>query len=276
MDRKAYDREVGNDSLLILRKLFKSFYFLFPFLCITVVWELLVYIGVFSASLIPSPSKITLALFEKTVPHPILLTHLWKSLYRVLLGFGLGAFLGISVGILMGIREIFYKAFFPILSFLISIPTLAWVPLLLVTFGIGDETVILAIFLGSFFPIVYNTVNGIRGVKKQQIWASRTMGANNVIVFFDVLLPGSMVSMIAGLRLAIGYSWRALVGAEMLAAGISWGVGHMVYAARAFNDVQTMFVGLVIIAIGGFLMDHVIMDPLERKTIEKWGMVKER
>ena len=267
---------MGNGSILIRHKLIKSLYFLFPFLCITVIWEFLVYFGVFSASFIPSPSKIALALFEKTVPEPVLLVHLWQSLYRILLGFGLGAFLGISVGILMGVEEIFYKAFFPILNFLIPVPTLAWVPLLLVTFGIGDETVILAIFLGSFFPIVYNTMNGIRGVKKQQIWASRSMGADNVTVFFDVLLPGSMVSMIAGLRLAIGYSWRALVGAEMLAAGVSWGVGHMIYAARAFNDVQTMFAGLVIIAIGGLLMDRLIMDPLERRTIERWGMVKAR
>lgn len=276
MDRKAYSREVGDDSILIRRKLVKSLSFLFPFLCITIIWELLAYLGVLSESLIPSPSRIAMAMFKKSVPEPILLTHLWRSFYRVLLGFGLGTFLGISLGILMGIEEIFYKAFFPIISFLISIPTLAWVPLLLIFFGIGDETVILAIFLGSFFPIVYNTVNGIRGVKKQQIWASRIMGANKVTVFFDVLLPGSMVSMVAGLRLAIGYSWRALVGAEMLAAGVSWGIGHMIYAARAFTDVLTMFVGLVIIAIGGFLMDHLIMGPLERKTIEKWGMVKEK
>ena len=232
--------------------------------------------GVLNASLIPSPSQILLALFEKTFPEPILPTHLWQSLCRVVLGFGLGAFLGISVGILMGVENLFYKAFFPILSFLIPVPTLAWVPLLLVTFGIGDETVILAIFLGSFFPIVYNTMNGIRGVEKQQVWMAQSMGADKVTVFFDVLLPGSMVSMVAGLRLAIGYSWRALVGAEMLAAGIEWGIGDMIYKARFVNDVQTMFVGLLIIAIGGLLMDRLIMSPLEKWTIEKWGMVKER
>lgn len=89
-------------------------------------------------------------------------------------------------------------------------------------------------------------------------------------------MPGSLVSIITGLRLAIGYSWRALVGAEMIAVGISFGIGQMIYAARAFNDAEAMFAGLVIIAIGGFLLDRLIMNPIEKKTVEKWGMVKER
>ena len=176
----------------------------------------------------------------------------------------------------MGISKFLHRVFSSILSLFISVPTLAWVPLLLVTLGPGEETVIIAIFLGSFFPIVYNTLNGIRSVDKHHVWASQIMGADKATVFFEVLLPGSLVSIITGLRLAIGYSWRALVGAEMLAAGISAGVGQMIYAARAFNDVEAMFAGLVIIAIGGLLLDRLLMDPIERKTVEKWGMVKER
>lgn len=267
---------MGHDQILIRRKLTSTFYFLLPFFCVFVIWELLVYLGIVRAKLIPSPSGIFLSLFEGIVLEHVLLTHLWQSLIRILLGFGLGTFLGTSLGILMGVEELIHKAFYPILSFLIPVPTLAWVPLLLIIFGIGDETVILAIFLGSFFPIVYNTMNGIRTIEKKEIWAAQSMGANRVTLFFDILIPGSMVSIITGLRLAIGYSWRALVGAEMLAAGISWGIGNMIYTARAFNDIQTMFVGLVVIAVGGFLMDRIIMDPLEKRTIEKWGMSKER
>lgn len=232
--------------------------------------------GIVSPSLVPSPLQICLKLYQLTTPKPILLNSLYESLLRLVLGYGLGALIGISVGILMGISKLFYRTFSPILSLLISIPTLAWVPLLLVTLGTGDETIVITIFLGGFFPVVYNTMNGIRGIEKQLVWASRIMGANKITVFFDVFLPGSLVSIITGLRLAIGYSWRALVGAEMLAAGISWGVGHLIYAARAFSDIEAMFAGLVIIAIGGLLMDRLIMDPIERRTVEKWGMVKER
>ena len=101
------------------------------------------------------------------------------------------------------------------------------------------------------------------------------MGADRKIIFLEVLLPGASVSIITGLRLAVGYSWRALVGAEMLAS-ISGGIGRMIYAARAFNDVNTMFTGLIIIAVGGLLIDHLVLGWLEKKTIEKWGMVKKR
>lgn len=257
-------------------KAIRVFHFLLPFLSIAVLWELIVDFGVVSPSLVPSPLQICLKLYRLTTPKPILLNILFESLLRLVLGYGLGASIGISVGILMGISKLFHRAFSPMLSLLISVPTLAWVPLLLVTLGTGDETIVITIFLGGFFPVVYSTMNGIRGIKKQLVWASRIMGANRITVFFDVFLPGALVSIITGLRLAIGYSWRALVGAEMLAAGISWGVGHMIYAARAFSDIEAMFAGLVVIAMGGLLMDRLIMDPIERRTVEKWGMVKER
>jgi NitT/TauT family transport system permease protein len=204
-----------------------------------------------------------------------LLVYLYRSIYRFTIGYGLGAILGIGVGILMGINKHFYRMASPILSLLISVPTIAWVPLFLITVGIGDETIILAIFLGCFFAIVYNTMNGIRSINKELIWASKIMGAKKTTIFSKVLLPGASVSIITGLRLAVGYSWRALVGAEMLAS-ISGGIGYLVYAARAFNAVNIMFTGLVIIALGGLIIDNLVLGALEKKTIEKWGMIKKR
>jgi NitT/TauT family transport system permease protein len=257
-------------------KIIKTFYFILPFLIVTCLWELAVDVGLVSRSLVPSPSLIALKFYRLITPEPILLNSLYMSFYRLILGYALGVLIGVSLGILMGISNFIHRVLSPILGLLISVPTLAWVPLLLVTLGPGEETVIIAIFLGSFFPIVYNTLNGIRSVNKHCIWASRIMGADKATVFFEVLLPGSLVSIITGLRLAIGYSWRALVGAEMLAAGISAGVGQMIYAAKAFNDVEAMFAGLIVIAIGGLLLDRLLMGPIERKTVEKWGMVKER
>jgi NitT/TauT family transport system permease protein len=216
-----------------------------------------------------------LTMYSLTVPQPTLLVYLYRSIYRFTIGYGLGAILGIAVGILMGINKHFYRMASPILSLLISVPTIAWVPLFLITVGIGDETIILAIFLGCFFAIVYNTMNGIRSINKELIWASKIMGAKKTTIFSKVLLPGASVSIITGLRLAVGYSWRALVGAEMLAS-ISGGIGYLVYAARAFNAVNIMFTGLVIIALGGLIIDNLVLGALEKKTIEKWGMIKKR
>lgn len=254
----------------------RTLLFALPFIVVICLWEFAVYVKILSPNLVPSPSLIIQKFHRLVVPEPVLVNSLYMSFYRLMLGYALGVLMGISLGVLMGISNFMNRLLSPILGLFISIPTLAWVPLLLVTLGPGEETVIVAIFLGSFFPIVYNTLNGIRSVNKHHVWASRIMGADRATVFFEVLLPGSLVSIITGLRLAIGYSWRALVGAEMLAAGVSAGVGQMIYAARAFNDVEAMFAGLAIIAIGGLVLDRLLMDPIERKTVERWGLVKER
>lgn len=262
------------------KTLVRSLYFVFPFLCIIVLSELLIDLEVISSKTIPSPSVLAMTLFELAThkpPPPTLLDHVSGSLYRLVLGYGLGVFVGVTFGILLGINKILQQAFSPILSLAISIPTVAWVPLLLLTPLSGDETIVIAVFLGCFFPIVYNTMNGIRSIGKELIWASEIMGANKTTVFFDVVLPASLVSIITGLRLAIGYSWRALVGAEMIAqAWISQGAGYLIFGAMFGRHPEVIFAGLIIIALGGFLLDRLIMDPLERKTIERWGMVKER
>lgn len=256
-------------------KLFRFLRFIFPLAVCLAVWELLAFFDVLNPNLVSSPSRIIWKMYMLTFPNPTLPVYLGRSLYRLALGYALGAVFGISLGILMGMNRYLYWIASPILSLLISIPTIAWVPLFLFTVGIGDETILLAIFLGCFFAIVYNTMNGIRSIKKELIWASQIMGGDRKTIFLEVLLPGASVSIITGLRLAVGYSWRALVGAEMLAS-ISGGIGRMIYAARAFNDVNTMFTGLIIIAVGGLLIDHLILGSLEKKTIEKWGMVKRR
>lgn len=258
-----------------ISKIVKVLRFLFPLLISLAIWELLATFHLLDPKLVPSPSRIMLTMYSLTVPQPTLLVYLYRSIYRFTIGYGLGAILGIAVGILMGINKHFYKMASPILSLLISVPTIAWVPLFLITVGIGDETIILAIFLGCFFAIVYNTMNGIRSINKELIWVSKIMGANKTTIFSKVLLPGASVSIITGLRLAVGYSWRALVGAEMLAS-ISGGIGYLVYAARAFNAVNIMFTGLVIIALGGLIIDNLVLGVLEKKTIEKWGMIKKR
>ena len=259
----------GKDKILRLLS------FLFPLLVVAALWELIVDVGLVNSSVLPSPHAIFQTFWNLLTPRPLLLTYLYKSLYRIVVGYVLGVLLGIAGGILMGSNRYFYKALQPILSLLIPIPTICWVPVLLITLGVGDGTIIIAIFLGCFFPVVYNTVNGIRGVEKQLIWASETMGASRTATFLKVMLPGSLPSIITGLRLAVGYSWRALVGAEMLAATAA-GIGYMIYAARAFYDVKVMFAGLVIIAIGGLVMDHLVMGPVERMTVERWGMVAKR
>lgn len=248
--------------------------FLIPFIVIVIIWEVLALLFFSDTLMIPAPSQLILRFYELMFPKFILVEHVSKSLYRFVVGYFLAVACGLGMGILMGLNKSVYKMFAPFISLFISLPTIAWVPLLLVFTGIGDVTIIIAIFLGSFFSMVYNTTNGIRNVDHDLIRASRMMGAGKYTIFSQVILPGSMVSIITGLKLGIGNSWRALVGAEMLAA-TAWGIGYMIFASRTFYDIETMFIGLILIGALSLLVDTILIRTLESITIKKWGMLKE-
>jgi NitT/TauT family transport system permease protein len=220
--------------------------FIRPFLIVLVLWEAYVRLNLSGNSFIPAPSTILMRLWELIVTNGVLLRHLGSSLYRMVLGYLLAVGLGIMSGILLASSKILREIFSPILSMLISVPTIAWVPVLLVTMGLGDRTVITAIFLGGYFAITFNTMRGIEMIDKDLINASRIMGVSGMGLLRQVLIPASLVSIITGLRLGIGYSWRALVGGEMLSALVQWGVGKMIYQARFWNDLAAMFVGLLL------------------------------
>jgi len=255
----------------------RVFFFALPFLSIVITLELLATLGVINPRLFPPPSKIfltSLTLASRQVGGvSILLIHVCSSFIRIVVGFSLAALSGIFIGTLMGTNKIIYRLLNPIITFIMPIPTFAWVPILLIWTGIGDRTIIITIFLSALFAIIYNTSLGVRSINKQLIWAAQTMGSNRLTMFLKVLLPGAMVSMITGLRLGLGYSWRALVAAEMLAAA-AWGLGYMVFAARAFMAVDVMFVGLFLIMIMGYIMENGIMGSIQKITIERWGMTR--
>ncbi|MCD6108945.1 MAG: ABC transporter permease [Thermoplasmata archaeon] len=257
------------------KKLLNDFFqFIFPFIVVGILWEIIVDVGLIT--FIPSPHELLVRFYQLSIQKNILEKHLYYSFYRLIIGYLLATIFGIGVGVLIGVKKIVSDIFSPVLGLLISIPTIAWVPVLLITFGLGDKTVIIAIFLGGFFEVAYSTIHGIRMVDKNLVNAARIMGADRLKIFSHVLLPGAMTSIIPGLRLAIGYSWRALVGAEMLAAMVRWGIGKMIYEARFWNDIVTMFLGLVVIGIMGMLLDKFIMGYIEKETIERWGMIEKR
>jgi NitT/TauT family transport system permease protein len=242
-------------------KLSEIVQFLFPFLVLGSLWEVLIRLGVVNAKLLPAPSMLMQELYELLFRKQALQYHLYHSLYRLFLGYLLAVIVGVMMGTVLALSKVVRQMFSVTLSLLISIPTIAWIPVLLITLGLGDKTVITAIFLGGVFEITYSTV---------------IMGATRWGLFFKVLLPGSLVSIMPALRLSVGYCWRALVGGEMLSAMIKWGLGKMIYEARFWNDVKVMLVGLAAIGILGVVLDRLFLKTLEQATLEKWGMLVER
>ena len=181
----------------------------------------------------------------------------------------LGCVVAIPLGFFLGLNKTAYQIASPLLSLLLPLPAVAWTPIFLVAFGQGDVTIIAVCFLGAFFPILYSTIQGVRGIGRHSLWVVRSMGASRLDIFRRVLLPGALPTLIAGLKLGMAHSWRTLVAAEMLAA-LTHGLGFMIFAARSYMDVTTMFVGIVCLAIIGLLIERVVFGSLEALTVRRW------
>lgn len=202
-----------------------------------------------------------------------LVAHVLVSLKRMAIGYVLSVVVSFIVAILLGLNKYVRMMFKPILSFFMSIPTITWVPLLLITTGISEKTIIIAIFLGSFFAIVYNILDGFENVDKNLLRLSTLLEYDGYRKFTKVLIPASFNNILVGLKLGIAYSWRALVGAEMLAAA-SRGLGFLIFASRAFYNLSSMIFGLVLIGLFGYLFIKLMELYLERNTVDKWGFTK--
>jgi len=177
------------------------------------------------------------------------------SLGRVALGFLMGALVAVPLGILMG-RSEQMKAFFDsTIELLRPIPPLAWVPLALAWFGIGLSSIVFIIYIGAFFPILLNTIDGVRSVKRTWVEAAATLGAQERQILFRVILPGASPTIWTGLRVGFGIAWMCVVAAEML-PGTTSGLGYLILYAYNFGQMQVILAGMVVIGLIGLTIDY--------------------
>ena len=232
-----------------------------------------------NATLIPPPSTIASTLWQQAGPqgpHPyVLWAHAGKSLYRILVGMVLAVVFGGLIGMLMGMTRWGRLIFQPLVSAMLPIPTLAWTPVLLLIFGIDDRTTISVVFLAASFQIIYNVTAGLDAMSEKPFWVLRSMGASRLRCVWTVALPGIFPYLITGIKLGIGFAWRSLIAAEMLAAS-SYGLGFMIFDAVEYLSMDTIFGGVLLIALMGYLLENVVMGRIEAVTIRRWGVQTER
>ena len=195
-------------------------------------YEALARSGLFPPALLPTLPTVarTLAdlLLDGTLP-----AHALATLARVLLGLALAVTVAIPVGILMGRVPAAERFVLPLASALMPIPSLAWVPVFILWFGLGNPTAVLIVIYAALFPMLLNTWSGVRAVNPLWLRAGSAMGAGNRALFWKVILPGAAPFIIAGLRQAFLRAWIAVVGAEMLAAS-DYGLGWIIFDAKEF------------------------------------------
>ena len=162
----------------------------------------------------------------------------------------------------------------PTVQILQLIPGLAWIPVAILIFGIGDRATLFMIAVTACAPVAINVAGGVKRVDEMYIRAARMLGLNNRMLFLNVLVPGALPHILSGLRIGLGNSWRVLVAAEMI-VGSGTGLGYAIIQSRWTLDYAGAFVCIAIICCIGLIVERLVFIPLEKCTIELWGLKRE-
>ncbi|MGH8066692.1 MAG: ABC transporter permease [Candidatus Entotheonellia bacterium] len=221
-----------------------------------------------SRSLIfPTPGQVVLGIVE-LIQQGLLLKHVLASLLRVTVGYLLAAALAIPFGIFLGWFSGVYVAFNPLIQLLRPISPIAWIPIAILWFGVGDSSPIFLIFLSSFFPMVVETTAGVHTIERQYLRAAQNFGVRGLKLWRVVIFLAALPQIIIGMRVGLGVAWLVVVAAEMIA--INSGLGFLIIDSRnAGNRYDLVVAGMAIIGVIGLLLDS-LMRRLERLDVVRW------
>jgi ABC-type nitrate/sulfonate/bicarbonate transport system permease component len=224
--------------------------------------------------LFPTPWQTMVRLYElfsgDLLADYSIIEHTMSSLKLLAAGFMIAAVCGVTYGVLAGRFRAVEYATAHIPQFLLSIPGLAWIPVAILMFGIGPASTIFMISIASFGPIAINVFSGIRGVDISFIRAAEMLGAGRNTLFFKVLIPAALPSVLSGLRIGFGTGLRVLVAAEMV-LGLGAGLGYSIIQSRWTLDYASAFACIVIICAIGLFLEQLVFKNLEQRTVRTWS-----
>ena len=254
---------MSQDTSSGLQKLKHLIQYISLSIAILVVWQALSQSGFLNQLLLPSPSRIALT-FRDLLLSGALARHIGVSMARVLAGFGIAAVLGLGLGIAIGLSRTLDRVTDLIIQLAKPIPPIAWIPLAILWFGIGEQSKIYIIFLGAFFPVIINTIDGIRQTDHKFVEVARILAVPRLRFVRQVVLPGALPAIMTGLRVGLMVAWMCVVAAELIAA--SSGIGYLIMDARQLSQSDVVLVGMISIGVIGKVMDSLI-KLLERRLI---------
>ena len=235
-------------------------------LVVLIVWQLINTFRLISPSVFPGPVDVLDTALNR-FPASTVLTYAGVSLLRVLLGFMAGAILGITLGIASGWYRWLGKFIWGPIEVLRPIPPLAWIPIALLWFGLGETSKVFIIFLGAFFPIITNTYKGMSTIDPMLIRAAQTMGVDGLKMLVKVAIPATLPDIAVGIRVGWSLSFGSLVAAEILAA--DEGLGFMIMNAREQGEINVIVYGIILIGLLNLVTDFLIYQVLFKRQL-RW------
>ncbi|MDM8550762.1 ABC transporter permease [Desulfobacterales bacterium HSG2] len=248
---------------------------LLPFVAfsfILLLWELLARYSGWSDQVFPGPLKVFVSLWELTADGT-LLRHSVASLFRVTVGFYLAILFGIPLGIVLGRSKMTQTFLNPVIQFLRPISPLAWIPLSMLWFGIGDKPAVFLIFLASFFPLAVSTTAAVQSVNPAYFHVAANFNFTRYEVTTKIIIPGMLPAVVTALRITITIAWLVVVAAEMIA--VKSGLGYLILDSRNALRMDYVMDGMIVIGLIGLLLDHIMMR-LTRIDSLAWASVGQR
>lgn len=230
---------------------------------IIIIWAVMEQEGKLNSVILPAPADIV-ETFISSVRDGSLPVNLGISILRVFKGYAISAVVGVSLGILVGLSAHLERITNLLVQILRPIPPIAWIPLVILWFGIGESGKIFLIFLGGFFTIFINVADGIHQTDPKLIEVSKALETPFFKHVFQVVIPSAAPNIFTGLRVGLGSCWTCVVAAELVAS--STGIGYMIMNARQFGRTDIVIVGMLAIGICGKIMDS-LLKAVEKKVV---------
>jgi sulfonate transport system permease protein len=237
------------------------------FAVVLLAWHLVSKLGFWSSYVLPSPEKVWDTLI-KMIRTGELFKNLLISIRRVGLGFSISCMITFVLTLISALMPRIVPYYSRLLGVIRHIPPISLIPLFILWFGIGELPKIIVIILASVFPVLLNTESGIFGCDKGLIEVGKVLGFSHSRIFFRIMLPNAVPEILVGIRIGLGYAWRAIVGAEMIAAAS--GLGYLILDAQALSRTDKVIVGVLVIGLIGLLTDG-LCTLMERTVARKFG-----
>lgn len=244
-----------------------------PFLFILLIWSASSYFNFLPHWLIPSPLQTAKAFWELIIDGTLVQLVI-TSAANAVPAFIFGLAFALIMGMLIGMSATAKKIFYPFLSAFYSIPSLVWLPLIILFLGFTRETVWFVVFISCFRAIIYNVIEGVSSVNQYWILAAKNLGLGKTEIIFKVILPGALPHIMTGMRMGFASSWRSLIAAEMLVVTVG-GLGKFIWMAQWSFSFEKVFAGIITIGVIGFLMEKFVFGKLEKITLVRWGLIHE-
>jgi ABC-type nitrate/sulfonate/bicarbonate transport system permease component len=244
-----------------------------PFVSIIIIWYAAVYFRWMPQWFLPTITNV-LASAKNSLLDGTLGEITLESSLNLFPPYILAVVTSIVLGIIIGSSSTIRQIFFPFISTLYPIPSLAWLPFIIIIFGFTRQSIWVLLFMTTFLRMIYNMIVGVRNLNPIWILAAKNLGLNKTQIIFKVIIPGALPNIITGMRIGFGSIWRSVIGAEMLIGGAG-GLGKYMINAQFAFAFDKIFVGILLIALIGLVVETFVFKRIETATLERWGVVAE-